>query len=135
MLGMCGMTLVCEVCGTHGGGSSPAAPTYRCSPILQIRFLAPGTALLQQQISGFLRHSICYFFNITPNISLASVFQFSVFRIERKGFDFRVLMSPCCRCKCKGCPPPRTSPRWRPCRGCTWVATPCPSASTTRTRL
>ena len=50
--------------------------------------------MLQQQISGFLRHSISYFLNITPNISHASVFQFSAFRIDRKESDFRVLI--CC---------------------------------------
>ena len=71
----------------------------------------------------------------TQYLSCICVSIFCISYFERKGFDFRVLMSPCCRCKCKGCPPPRTSPRWRPCRGCTWVATPCPSASTTRTRL
>ena len=63
-------------------------PRIDVPPSCKPRFVAPGSTQLHQQISGFLHHSIAYFFDITPNISShVFVSQCSVFCIV-----FRVLM-------------------------------------------
>ena len=135
MLGMCGMAERNSGYAAHTEGAPHPQlvppTTYRCSPILQTplrspwhRSAAPADIWISSpQHRLFLRYNTQYF------ISCIHVSMFCILHCFQS-----VNAPPCCRWECEGFLPPRTSRGWRPCRGFTWAATPCPSASTTPTR-
>ena len=133
MPGMCGMALESRECRTpyaaHTRSRAELPPSCWRPIDVSPYFPSWQSALHQRQISGFLQRSIDNISSIQHPISLAYAFV----DLKKKN-DFRVLMALCCRCECRGHQAQRSSPGWRPCRGCTWAATPCPSASTTPTR-
>ena len=79
MRGMCGMEVRNARYAAHGAAAAPLPPSPRID-VPPSSLLAPGTAVLQRQISGFLPHSISYFLDMTPNIS---VFSFCILYREK----------------------------------------------------